>query len=413
MSKRCQLRSAPVAALVVDAHTKSGLAAIRSLGAKGIGVIAGATHRTAMGLHSKYVRETFTYPSPVDRPGEFVDAVNEVVTRHRRPVVFTFSDATFWLLYKHRHRTPGLAVYPELSTSVATVLDKARTMRLAERVGVETPETRYPESLSELEHLVLEWRYPIVVKPRHTVAWPWGRGVQSTPRFAFSNAEILRLAGSLRRQTSEMPILQEFVGGEELGVEFLCREGEVLAVFAHRRIRSLSPTGGAATVKEAIAEDYKCIGEQARRLVCELRWTGPVMVEFKVDQRDGRAKLIEINGRFWGSLPLAVLAGVDFPWLYYCLATGRPVLNHSGYQIGIRSRHWLGDLSHVLAVLFAKDRMRELVYPSRKSAVKEFLRPSYALHSDVAALYDPAPAVMEIVDILRRGGARLLRSRSL
>jgi predicted ATP-grasp superfamily ATP-dependent carboligase len=248
-----------------------------------------------------------------------------------------------------------------------------------------------------------------VVKPRHTVTWPYERGVQSTPRFAFTNTEILQLAASLQRQTREMPILQEFVYGEELGVEFLCRDGDVLAAFAHRRLRSLSPSGGAAAVKEAIAENYKCIGEQARRLVWELRWTGPVMIEFKVDERDGRAKLIEINGRFWGSLPLAVLAGVDFPWLYYCMATGQPVSNLPRYQIGIRSRHWLGDLSHVLAVLFARDRMRELVYPSRKSAVREFLRPSDALHSDVAALHDPAPAVMEIVDILRRGAARLFR----
>jgi len=399
-------------ALVLDAHTKSGLAAIRSLGAKGVEVIAGATHRTAMGFHSKYTREAFTYPSPIDRPLEFVDAISAIVTRGAQPVLFTFSDATFWLLYKHRRWMPALAAYPDLPTSVATVLDKARTMKLAERAGVETPETRYPESLSELECLVSGWHYPIVVKPRHSVAWPCGRGVQNSPRFAFNSAEVLSVAASLRQQTMEMPILQEYVSGEELGVEFLCRDGDVLAVFAHQRIRSLSPTGGAAAVKVAIDEGYKCIGEQARRLVCNLRWTGPVMIEFKVDQRDGRAKLIEINGRFWGSLPLAVLAGVDFPWLYYCLVTGQPISNLPGYQTGIRSRHWLGDLSHVLAVLFAKDRMRDLVYPSRVSAVREFVSPSQSLYSDVARLHDPVPAVMEIVDILRRAGARFRRSRS-
>jgi hypothetical protein len=142
MTERRQLHSA----LVLDAHTKSSLAAIRSLGAKSVRVIAGATHRTAMGLHSKYTRETFTYPSPIDHPLEFVDAVSQVATKHARPVLFTFSDATFWLLYEHRRRMPALAVYPELSTSVATVLDKARTMKLAERAGVETPETLYPES---------------------------------------------------------------------------------------------------------------------------------------------------------------------------------------------------------------------------------------------------------------------------
>lgn len=40
------------------------------------------------------------------------------------------------------------------------------------------------------------------------------------------------------------------------------------------------------------------------------------MVEWKVDLRDGRPKLMEINPRFWGSLELAVRSGVNFPSLY-------------------------------------------------------------------------------------------------
>ena len=48
-----------------------------------------------------------------------------------------------------------------------------------------------------------------------------------------------------------------------------------------------------------------------------LRYTGVAMVEFKVNAKTGEFVLIEINGRFWGSLPLAVAAGANFPlWLY-------------------------------------------------------------------------------------------------
>ena len=36
------------------------------------------------------------------------------------------------------------------------------------------------------------------------------------------------------------------------------------------------------------------------------------MIEFKWDAEDNRPKLIEVNGRFWGSLNLAIRAG----WIF-------------------------------------------------------------------------------------------------
>jgi predicted ATP-grasp superfamily ATP-dependent carboligase len=72
------------------------------------------------------------------------------------------------------------------------------------------------------------------------------------------------------------------------------------------------------------------------------------MVEFKVDPRDGQAKLMEVNGRFWGSLQLAIDAGVNFPLLLYRLATGQTVAPQMEYRVGVRSRWLLGDLDHLL-----------------------------------------------------------------
>jgi predicted ATP-grasp superfamily ATP-dependent carboligase len=73
------------------------------------------------------------------------------------------------------------------------------------------------------------------------------------------------------------------------------------------------------------------------------------MVEFRYDPRDGLPKLMEINPRFWGSLPLAVYAGVDFPYLIFQLAQGQPVPAPPHYALGKRCR-WIlpGDLLHFL-----------------------------------------------------------------
>src|SRR2546430_8599658 len=75
-------------------------------------------------------------------------------------------------------------------------------------------------------------------------------------------------------------------------------------------------------------------------------WHGAAMVEFKV-RADGRPYLMEINPRFWGSLQLAIDAGVDFPWLAYQLAAGLTPDSVEGYRIGVRNRWLLGDLDHV------------------------------------------------------------------
>ena len=85
------------------------------------------------------------------------------------------------------------------------------------------------------------------------------------------------------------------------------------------------------------------------KLLKLMKWYGVAMVEFKEDPRDGIAKLMEVNPRFWGSLQLAVFSGVDFPYLIYRMAKGEsfePVLT---YGVGRRCR-WLlpGDLFHFL-----------------------------------------------------------------
>ncbi len=123
------------------------------------------------------------------------------------------------------------------------------------------------------------------------------------------------------------------------------------------------------------------------------------MVEFKVDDRDGRARLLEINGRFWGSLPLAVHAGADFPAAYYRLACGEP-FQPCCCQPGQASRHWLGDLANLLAVWFRRDPMRPLLYPSRSEALRSFFSNGHGFASDVAAPGDRAPALFELLDSL-------------
>ena len=129
------------------------------------------------------------------------------------------------------------------------------------------------------------------------------------------------------------------------------------------------------------------------------------MLEFKMDEKEEILKLLEINGRFWGSLPLAVYAGVDFPYLFFEQAQGFFVEKEEEVirsKSVVRSRHFLGDLNNLVSVLFKKDKMRKILYPKRREAIKEFFRLNKNQKYDVVSLNDFKPFLFEIIDVIKR-----------
>ena len=141
----------------------------------------------------------------------------------------------------------------------------------------------------------------------------------------------------------------------------------------------------------------------AAALVNELSWHGPIMIEFKFDRNTGAVKLMEINGRFWGSLPLAVKAGLDFPMEYYKLAKHEETQSPISIELGfMRTRHFLGDCKWVLNVFFKKDSLRKLMYPSRSRAFTDFVLEPLRSKGDIFDIHDLLPSWFEYIDILKK-----------
>jgi predicted ATP-grasp superfamily ATP-dependent carboligase len=91
-----------------------------------------------------------------------------------------------------------------------------------------------------------------------------------------------------------------------------------------RRLRQHPPEfGRASTFAESV--NLPEVATSARRFLQAMRCHGLVEVEFKLDPRDGRYKLLDVNARTWGYHTLGARAGVDFPYLLYRSANGLPV----------------------------------------------------------------------------------------
>ena len=129
------------------------------------------------------------------------------------------------------------------------------------------------------------------------------------------------------------------------------------------------------------------------------------MVEFKMDKRDNRPKLMEVNARFWGSLQLAISSGIDFPYLLCCLATGQEIDPPENYTAGVRSRWELGDLDHLLIRM--KSNSSDIFLPRQSPAkwrvpvnfLVDFFKPS--VRNEVLRFDDAGPFFFEFKQYIK------------
>jgi len=185
--------------------------------------------------------------------------------------------------------------------------------------------------------------------------------------------------------------------------------GQPVALFAHRRLREKPPSGGVSVLRESIALPQP-MTQYALRLLQHVGWHGVAMVEFKVDRDNGTPFLMEVNGRFWGSLQLALDAGVNFPLLLCALANGNTVnAPTADYRVGVRSRWLLGDLDHLLQRLCKSDAALSLPphSPTKVNTLIDFCRLFQKnMRYEVNRLDDLSPFYYELGRYL----AQLLRS---
>jgi predicted ATP-grasp superfamily ATP-dependent carboligase len=196
--------------------------------------------------------------------------------------------------------------------------------------------------------------------------------------------------------------LQRFIPGRGCGVCVLVsKDGSLAAEFAHERLRDYRPTGSGSVLRRSVAVN-RHLREISLKLLRHIGAHGIAMVEFRIDDRTGDPYLMEINGRFWGSLQLAVDAGVNFPLLLVDQALGRSVVLPR-YSENVILRWWLGDLIRTMRVLKGRPAGYIGVFPSRVSALREFFGPQpKGTRSEVLRWTDCWPGLIEPLSFLRR-----------
>lgn len=369
--------------LILDGMWNKSLAAVRSFGRKGFYVTAGERTRLATALFSKYCKRRLIYSSPVTTPDDFLKDLEDELRKESYDVVFPMEFSTQVLLTDTASR-PRIERYTRLPFTDANIAkkihDKAFIMQYARERGFDIPTTYVIDDIEQLAAIAGETAYPALIKPRNSSG---SRGIV----YVKEKEELLTLYLKVHKQYP-FPIIQEYIpdGGEVYGVGLLFNfKSEIRASFVYKRLRSHPVSGGPSTLRESVKRED--VREIAESLMKSLQWTGIAHVEFKIDPRDGRPKLLEVNPRFWGSLQLAIESGIDFPFLLYKMAMEDDIEPVMDYNVGVRCR-WLipGDLLH-----FIKN-------PERLRLKPKFF--DFKIKDDIISLSDPMPIIGRLSSVL-------------
>lgn len=365
--------------LVTDGMQRKSLASVRALGEAGIRVVAAEWTPLAAALFSRYASRAWM-PRPSENEEVLAERIGILCFKRGLDVILPMEETTLLALKRNAHRLPRdvRVPFPEIPL-LERARDKGRILDLAHALGVPIPRTVFTGGQEDLPP---DFPLPAVVKPRVS------SGAVGL-RYASTREELLSAVEEVGFAYPD-PLVQERLPpeGEGIGVSVLMGEGEkVHALFTHRRLREFPVTGGASTLRES-ARDPDA-EEAAVNILTALRWRGVAMVEFKRDVRDGSCKLMEVNGRFWGSLALAVRAGVNFPLLLVRLARGETLGPPPEYRTGVRARWFLpGDLLHYLH------------NPERSKLAASFFRfRQKNLHYDILDPKDPWPVLGTILSL--------------
>jgi predicted ATP-grasp superfamily ATP-dependent carboligase len=378
---------------VLDANQRSALAVTRSLGRAGARVFTADATATALAGCSRHSERYLRCPSPAREPRQFLQWLSDAATEHAIDWIFPVTEISSQLILLEAPPLGNARLpFAELA-QVMSLADKWEIVQLAERTGVPHPRSRrYADAAAfHAAHPTPPSAFPLVLKPTQSRRWLGDGWLDTSVHVAYSADDLQRLLRD-KRYLRDFPFMvQEFVEGHGAGVFALYDRGRPVTFFAHERLREKPPRGGVSVLSQSVALTPE-LQAMAKQLLDAAGWHGVAMVEFRVTPT-GAPYLMEINTRFWGSLQLAIDAGVDFPALLLRLSRGESIAALPPYRVGRRLRWLLGDVDSLYIAL----RDPDFSVRDKLARVIAFMTPRpFATRHEVNRLDDLGPARHEL-----------------
>jgi protein-tyrosine-phosphatase/predicted ATP-grasp superfamily ATP-dependent carboligase len=405
--------------LVLGDDTRSFLTIVRSLGRRGVAVHVAPRRWSAPALASRHIAARHELPAWSDGEAAWLSATRALLAAERFDLVIPCDETALLPLARHRAVLEPLSrlAIPD-DQSIAVLFDKHATRVLAQALGVPVPPGRLPRAEDTAAAVAGELGLPVMVKPRRSFVL---EGLDRRQMVSMVT-DAATLDAALAEADPDAELLEGFVPGRGLGLSVLAHEGRVLQAFQHNRVHE-DASGSYFRVSAPPQVRYLvAVG----RMLHALSYTGVAMFEFRADPTDGAWVLLEVNARPWGSMPLAVHAGVDFPWAWFRLMTSGEVLPAMGYREGLYGRNLVPDLRAIMGglrrtpwaaacrlvglvgVLLGRERHDVLTWDDPKPGLLELERLGGSFRRQALAA---VPGIRALVRWRARGAARTALER--
>jgi predicted ATP-grasp superfamily ATP-dependent carboligase len=378
--------------VVTSATRNAGMAVIRALGKNGMDVIGTDDRTLPFGLTSRYASRHYVYP-PTEADG-FVAALLSIIQKEKPEVLLALGGANLISKHKMEFEKHCHLLAPEFG-SFSVAFDNQKTLEECAALGIPCPRILTEAEAMETLKGNSQRSAPLmlVIKPRKEVGG--GQGVH----FCVDGTSMKRAKTQIEDQFGET-VIQEFIPGDTECMRtvnlIFDKHSRLAAYFTTRKIRQWPPTGGTSAL--SISTDERELVDTALPFFEKWQWQGPAEVEYKIDPRDHRPKLIEINPRFWGYIGFPIQCGVNFPliachlakggdaadWAYPKYAIGTKYINPTAYAKAVhvdfrRTKHKIRFIRQEWAELKGKKATNNLLWSDALSVIGKVLaelRPS-------------------------------------
>jgi predicted ATP-grasp superfamily ATP-dependent carboligase len=394
--------------LVLDGNQNQAVASVRSLANAGHEVLVGEASPWSKAGWSRLCRGTFQYPHPEKDAAGFIARISETAKQQHGTLVLPMTEATTLPVSAQRDALLSVGarlVLPD-HADVLRAFNKDEMVQLAASIGIAVPNTVAVGNIEDARRACQALKFPVVLKPRSSVETEPNGGIRITgrPRYARDSQELLARFAEMTQICSQM-LAQEFVDGEGMGYFTLLCHGELRAEFAHRRIRDVHPTGSGSAVRVSVEPDPE-VKAASLAILKSVRWHGVAMVEFR-QALGGPPVFMEVNGRFWNSLPLACYSGADFPAWLAELAEKGDIESKPRFRSGVVCRWLLGDFRHAIEVLKGPPAGYPRPYPGRWQTMLSVLTPARGTYHDNFQWRDPLPELGDWLNFAERALQKL------
>ncbi|NHN36713.1 hypothetical protein G8764_05340 [Pseudomaricurvus alcaniphilus] len=326
--------------LVLGHDIRAFLSVARSLGRAGIEVHVAMCPPDDLALRSRYVSQYHQLPAEEGDNQGWNEAVCRLATEIGFDLVIPTNDESAMLVQQYRESLSRCTRPYALNQQAFDIaFNKIESTRLAESLGLMVPRQQTIDLHTYQAGQAPRISFPLVAKPPSSLAddkLSIRREVKHIKDQASLDAFVVR------HRDWEQALLQEYFFGTGAGVEVLALEGKILFAFQHIRVHE--PLDGGASSYRRSMELNPILATATKQLMRAMNYSGVAMVEYKLNTSTGQWIFIEINGRFWGSLPLAIAAGANFPlFLYQQRVEGKTEFDPD-YNPRVYSRNLLRDL---------------------------------------------------------------------